>query len=108
MEMPIESIFVPLSKTKVSYEVKKTGHLKYFDADGYRGIMNRVTEQFNPSFLSVKVEVPTQDFDSTWQEVNPEEIAITPIILTIEISTPLEPQNLVQKKGVIEVFKPNK
>jgi len=103
--MEVGGIFIPISKLSCQYIVKKTGYFKHLDAENYRGIMNEMTEQFNPTMLSVHIQVPVENFDSTWERVNPEEIAITPITFTFESSVPFIPENLVQTAGTIRLVK---
>lgn len=103
LEILIETVYAPITRLLVTYNLIKKGHLKFFDANGYRGIKNVLTEGFNPSFLSVQAIIPFKNFDATWEQVNPDEIAITPITLTVELSVPMEPENFTQTHSEVKI-----
>ncbi len=106
MEILIETVYAPLNKLIVNCTICKKGYFKYVDPVNYRGIRNLSTNNFDYTDLSLEALIPTDNiFDDSWEIVDPDAVPITPLTLSVEISSPFESQNLKQIPGDIKILK---
>ncbi len=92
LKVLIEGIFVPVNKLLAIVIQKCSYFIKYVDAEEYRGIKNYDTDKFNPSFISFTTEIKNILPDETWQKIETNKLAITPVVLTIESDSALDQQ----------------
>lgn len=79
----IEEILVPIIKFDVTITQNCDYHLKYVDADEYRGIQNHSTQQFSSSHLTFTTKLDNIP-DETWTKIESDQLAITSAIIIIE------------------------